>query len=508
MKKSAVFGICVTILAVPAAVADAPNVPDLGEVYTNPLGMTFIRIAAGRFQMGSNDGEWDERPVHEVAVSGPFYIMQEEVTGAQYSQFDPNSPGGWYATGISWYEAVAFAEWLSEQEGLPYRLATEAEWEYVCRAGTTTPYWSGDEPPDPEYNWPNPWGILNMHKSPLEWVLDWHGQYTYQSQANPLGPAHGIAKVVRGGGLGDDDPYYARSANRAGIAPGFGGGRHQIGFRLVISEMPATTAQPYAAPFVRECIKQSTAQVLQGPDPNVPYFNQRPMLPIPPDNSWGSAMEMAGLHPSFRSHNHSPGMEVCPNGDILLIIYTSCCEYEPQVSLMGSRLRFGNGTLHFFWGCPRLTGASPYPFQWMSSTDNGATWSEVKFPGFVGSIGDHSRQPINTALRIGDSIYVSSDGDGGESVLWTSDDNGQSWYDPGGRTHGRHTTFVLLNDGRILGMGGKNTDIGGYMPKSVSNNQGKTWASGITPFSTLGSNQRPCITRLSSGRLLFCTDFQ
>ncbi|MHC4620103.1 MAG: hypothetical protein ACYTEQ_20340 [Planctomycetota bacterium] len=111
---------------------------------------------------------------------------------------------------------------------------------------------------------------------------------------------------------------------------------------------------------------------------------------------------------------------------------------------------------------------------------------------------------------MGETIFVSSDGDGGESVLWKSDNNGQTWYDPVGRTFGRHTTFVLLENGDILGMGGKNTDYQGtgYMPKSISSDGAVSWQEDDTPFCMLGSNQRPCITRLASDRLLFCSDFQ
>jgi hypothetical protein len=218
-----------------------------------------------------------------------------------------------------------------------------------------------------------------------------------------------------------------------------------------------------------------------------------------------------------------------------MIIYTSYREYEPGVSLMATRLRFGadqwdmpdrlfdfaavndhcpllwtdGDTMNFFWGNPKLEGG--FPFQWTTSNDNGATWSEVKFPRFVGKIGPHSRQPINTILRDKNgAIYVSSDGSGGRSVLWASKDQGRTWYDTGGRTYGRHTTFVLLKDGSILGMGGKNTEYKGtgYMPKSISKDGGRTWEEMITPFPKQGSNQRPSVMRLQSGRLFFAGDFQ
>jgi hypothetical protein len=93
-------------------------------------------------------------------------------------------------------------------------------------------------------------------------------------------------------------------------------------------------------------------------------------------------------------------------------------------------------------------------------------------------------------------------------VLWVTKDNKKTWYDPGGRAFGRHTTCALLKDGRILGMGGKHTNIDGYMPKSISGDGGKTWEASKTPFCTLGSGQRPTVLRLQSGRLFFSGDFQ
>jgi len=312
--------------------------------------------------------------------------------------------------------------------------------------------------------------------------------------------------------------------------------------------MPMTRPLPYEAPLVQQCVKQDVTQVKKGPNPDSagrsatpkpgkPYFRKRYLLPTPPENVDREAIDAAGLHPSFRRHNHCPALEVCPNGDVLMIIYTSYSEYEPGVSLMATRLRFGtdqwdmpswmfdfvdlndhapllwndNGIIHFFWGNPRFRTGNAYPFQWTSSNDNGATWSQVKFPNFKGPIGCHSKQPINTALRdLEQTMYVASDGCGGRSVLWVSRDNGKTWYDPGGRTYGRHTTFVLLKDGSILGMGGKNTEYKetGYMPKSISRDGGRTWVEKITPFPKQGSNQRPSVMRLQSGRLFFAGDFQ
>jgi hypothetical protein len=301
--------------------------------------------------------------------------------------------------------------------------------------------------------------------------------------------------------------------------------------------MPTTRPLPYEPPFVQQFVKQDLTQVKKRPNPDKPYFRKRYLLPTPPENIDRDMIDAAGLHPSFRRHNHSPALEVCPNGDILMIIYTSYSEYEPGVSLMATRLRFGtdqwdmpsrmfdfvdlndhapllwndNGIIHLFWGNPRFRTGNAYPFQWTTSKDSGATWSEVRFPNFKGKIGCHSKQPTNTALRdLERTMYVSSDGCGGRSVLWASRDNGKTWYDPGGRTYGRHTTFVLLKDGSIFGMGGKNTEYKdtGYMPKSISRDGGRTWVEMGTTFPKQGSNQRPSVMRLQSGRLFFAGDFQ
>jgi hypothetical protein len=163
--------------------------------------------------------------------------------------------------------------------------------------------------------------------------------------------------------------------------------------------------------------------------------------------------------------------------------------------------------LYLFWGNPRMNSA--FPFQWITSTDNGAGLSEVQFPKFEGYVGPHSRQPINSALRDDQgAVFVSSDGEGGSSVLWQSKDDGKTWIDLLSRSAGRHTTYVRLKNGTILGMGGKNTNIDGFMPQVLSKDGGKSWEVSKTVFPALASNQRPTIIRLKSGRLFFATDLQ
>jgi hypothetical protein len=166
-----------------------------------------------------------------------------------------------------------------------------------------------------------------------------------------------------------------------------------------------------------------------------------------------------------------------------------------------------SGKLWLFFGSNKLD--SGFPFQWVTSDDHGATWSEVRFPIFTTPVGGHSAQPITSAFRDATGrIYVASDAIGPESVLWQSDDNAATWRDPGGRSGGRHTAFVLRRDGTILGMGGKSSNIEGFMPRSISRDAGQTYEVTKTPFAHLGSNQRPTCIRLASGRLFMAGDLQ
>ncbi|MFH1737655.1 MAG: SUMF1/EgtB/PvdO family nonheme iron enzyme, partial [bacterium] len=559
------FNLLVLALVVLPASAVLCFADESHEAYVNSIGLRMIPIQPGVFRMGTLNptpsdllgglellpgGDWDERPVRRVELTSGFYMSETEVTIEQFKLFRPDyelsdhfAP---YVCSVSLEDAAAFCEWLTEKERRPCRLPTEAEWEYACRAGTDTLFWSGDHPPEPDA--PNPWGLKNMHTPPMEWCSDWHGLYPDYDEVDPVGPQTGWARVARGGGIQDSESaYYRRSANRAGVSPICPvkhldqpeGQRidftHPIGFRVVQAPPPEAALRPVIAPFPQQCVKQDCDPAKHGPDPSRPYFKMRPLLPIPPENDQADDRLAAGLHPALLPHNHSPGMAVCSNGDVLACFFTassSTQEYKPNVCFILTRLRFGaeqwdmpdlfydfpdtaeqsaliwndQGTIYVFSGGIGLPGV---PFRWCTSGDHGATWSPLHLPVFRGAIGPHSPQPINSAFRgPDDAIYVASDGKGGESLLWASSDDGKTWFDTGGRTGGRHTTFVRLSDNRILGLGGKNTDIDGYMPQSISTDNGKTWEVSRTPFPALAYNQRPSVIRLESGRLFFVSDFQ
>jgi formylglycine-generating enzyme required for sulfatase activity len=219
-----------------------------------------VLIPAGEFMMGSPDGEGAgfERPQHEVSIDS-FYMGKHEVTFEQYDLFcektgrSKANDRGWGrgkrpVINVSWHDAVAFCDWLSELSGDWYRLPTEAEWEYACRAGTTTKYNFGDGARNlGQYAWfsgnagrrthpvgalkVNAWGLHDMHGNVWEYCSDWYDESYYGGapSSNPTGPANGQDRVRRGGSWGSD-PGQLRAATRnyssPDVAMGFTGFRY------------------------------------------------------------------------------------------------------------------------------------------------------------------------------------------------------------------------------------------------------------------------------------------
>jgi len=477
--------------------------------YTNSLGMRFIRIPPGTFTMGSgNDpyledngsNDYDEQPAHLVKISQPFYMLETKVADIHYQQ----AGLGGSAADVSWNDAAAFCEWLSNLEGKKYRLPTEAEWEYVCK---------------------NPQGVLDMSSG--EWVQDWHRTYINDGQVDPVGPNTGMLKVIR-----------SDSQDRGTLPPDANSswGLDPTAFRVVLETNSPDVRYVAPLPFTQAAVKQSTAPALEGPDPSIPYFTVRFALPIPPDNT-GTVGALTGVCQSVCRHNHSPGFEILPNGDALAVYFSAPHgENDDDVRFIWARLRYGSdqwdmpelfydfkhrndqsgllwtdgGTVYFFGG-GRISESDKIPFKICSSTDNGATW-QLKLPVISGGIGDYTPQPITNAFKApnGD-VYFAMDGSGTDSFLWRSTDNMVTWTDMGGRTNGRHSTIVPLDDsGTLLSLGGKNSYVGDYyMPQCTSTNWGQSWGNeSATVFSWLDGNQRPNVIRLADGTLAFCSDAQ
>ena len=199
--------------------------------------MEFVWIEPGRFQMGSDTGRKDEGPAHEVEISRGFWLGKYEVTQDQWKSVMDDEPWSGRARVesnpshpaviISWDEVQEFIGRLNAEAGEElYRLPTEAEWEYACRAGTQTRWSFGDdESLLTEHAWyhgnnyptegakavggklPNPWGLYDMHGNVWEWVQDWYDEeyYDRRERDDPQGPTSGLGRVIRGGHFGHID---------------------------------------------------------------------------------------------------------------------------------------------------------------------------------------------------------------------------------------------------------------------------------------------------------------
>ena len=298
-----VAGIAVTLAAGCDTQPPAQNI-ELGD----GMKLEMVWIPAGSFVMGDDEGGDDEIPVHNVTITKPFYLGKYEVTVAQFRRFveetnyttdaekgsgfrgsfgwdfdtkdfKVNEKYSWRNTGfaqsdthpvvnVSWNDALEFCKWLSRKDSKAYRLPTEAEWEYACRAGTTTRYYHGNAPEGLEkianvadaafevkfpgvkglihandgYAYtsplgsflPNRFGLYDMHGNVWEWCADWYDvEYYAKSPTNdPTGPATGEERAYRGGGW-FNCARGSRSASRSTGAP-----EHRslvLGFRVAVA---------------------------------------------------------------------------------------------------------------------------------------------------------------------------------------------------------------------------------------------------------------------------------
>ena len=543
------------------------------KTFVNSVGMKFVRIEPGSFLMGQKDGgDWDERPVHKVTITRSFWMAVTEVTNAQYEQLDPEHRRLRGKLGFSkqddeavvfvgWYDAVKFCEWLSKKEDKPYRLPTEAEWEYACRAGTTTAYHTGDSLPkefhkNARISWfpdparsrknaepvpltvgrtmPNSWGLFDMHGNVEEWCSDWYGLYEQGEQRNPVGRAGGDFKVTRGGSH-STKVSYLRSANRLATLPE--DKSWLIGFRMVLGRMPNTKPLPVPIPPLnRQRVSlRIPADLDKGPDMNKPYFKDPiEYVKIAP-NSNG---------PMYSEHNHDPALVDCPNGDLLAIWYS--CRDEPgrELAIMASRLRYGTEEWEpasVFWDAPDRNDHAPafwfngrdtiYHFNGLSaaatwgnlatvmriSTDSGATWSKARL---INPEHGLRHMPVESVFQTREGFIIlpcdAVTGGNGGTAVHISRDGGQTWIDPGagkpnpkfasGSTGawiaGIHAGVMQLKDGSLMAFG-RGNNINGRMPMSISQDMGRTWTYSTSEFPPLGSGQRLVIRRLHEGPILF-----
>lgn len=269
--------------------AKKPAATATPQTVVNSIGMRLVLIPAGEFQMGASESEVgsrvDERPVHRVRITRPFLLDSHEVTQEEYQKVMGINPSNFCSTGdgarkvkgidtrqfpveqVSWTDAVAFCEKLSalpeeQKAGRVYRLPTESEWQYACRAGTTTPFHYGTAlgAADANINGnfpyggaprskmlgrtakvgsykPNAFGLYDMHGNVSEMTGDWYARFYFAESPmdDPPGAEKGGDRVVLGGGWGTDAAR-CRSAFRRSNAPS--GKASYFGFR-VAADVPA-----------------------------------------------------------------------------------------------------------------------------------------------------------------------------------------------------------------------------------------------------------------------------
>ncbi|MBL7132592.1 MAG: formylglycine-generating enzyme family protein [Phycisphaerae bacterium] len=255
LAGSAAAALGSTILPELAAAKDkAKSKPKAPRTVTNSVGMTLVSVPPGEFIMGSarnEKGRHDDETAHTVRITRGFYIAATEVTQTQWQTvmgFNPCKTRGdkLPVHGVSWPQAVEFCKKLSAKERKGYRLPTEAQWEYACRAGTKGAFGGGD--PD-KMAWhmdnsgervrrvatrmPNAWGIYDMHGNAMEWTADWYGgPHDKKAATDPKGPKQGKGRVGRGGSWLHFGRA-CRSAARVGIRPTWA--PEHMGFRVAMA---------------------------------------------------------------------------------------------------------------------------------------------------------------------------------------------------------------------------------------------------------------------------------
>jgi formylglycine-generating enzyme required for sulfatase activity len=233
-----------------------------------PVPKDMVLIPGGTFTMGSSESDSDfldwEGPRHEVTLNA-FYMGKYTVTQKEYETIMGNNPSqsqvpAMPVESISWYNALEYCNARSKRERLKpvyaingdsvlwetgangYRLPTEAEWEYACRAGTNTRYNTGDtiSPAQARFHAetpveagsfpPNAWGLYDMHGNVYEWCWDRYGDYSAEPEINPLGPEFGSRRIIRGGSAASD-ARHLRSSERGRVEPGVR--NINLGFRVI-----------------------------------------------------------------------------------------------------------------------------------------------------------------------------------------------------------------------------------------------------------------------------------
>ena len=462
-------------------------------------------------------------PVPVMVDLPSFRMGATEITNAQYEAFDPahkalrgyegfSSADDEAVVMVSWDDATAYCEWLSRHTGRSFRLPTEAEWEYACRAGTTTTYNTGDTFPESQWKVqkntrfkepvslqvaqfePNAWGLYDMHGNVEEWCQDLvDGQY----------------RAVRGGSHNTPVEFLATDYRCASIPQDRS---VLLGFRVV--EGAPLPEEPASDTETRVLVSVSGTSVS-----GVPFFAEPiPYVIAPVD----------GITP-FYSHNHQPAVTWLPGGGLLAIWFSTDAEAGREMVVLQSTFDGEDWTpATLFCKVPgrnmtgsallTLDGGDILHFQ---GVGDAGEWKDLalamrRLPADGGWSPLRYIEPEHrvrhqviagpVVTRDGRILLCCDAGPDGEagSALHVSKDGGKTWEDTGSLIKGIHAGIVELKDGRLMAFGRGNA-MDGRMPCSISADGGYTWTYSATEFPPIGSGQRLVMKRLQEGPLMLCS---
>lgn len=462
-------------------------------------------------------------PVPVMVDLPSFRMGATEITNAQYEAFDPahkalrgyegfSSADDEAVVMVSWADATAYCEWLSRHTGRSFRLPTEAEWEYACRAGTTTTYNTGDTFPESQWKVqkntrfkesvslqvaqfePNAWGLYDMHGNVEEWCQDLvDGQY----------------RAVRGGSHNTPVEFLATDYRCASIPQDRS---VLLGFRVV--EGAPLPEEPASDTETRVLVSVSGTSVS-----GAPFFAEPiPYVIAPVD----------GITP-FYSHNHQPAVTWLPGGGLLAIWFSTDAEAGREMVVLQSTFDGEDWTpATLFCKVPgrnmtgsallTLDGGDILHFQ---GVGDAGEWKDLalamrRLPADGGWSPLRYIEPEHrvrhqviagpVVTRDGRILLCCDAGPDGEagSALHVSKDGGETWEDTGSLIKGIHAGIVELKDGRLMAFGRGNA-MDGRMPCSISADGGYTWTYSATEFPPIGSGQRLVMKRLQEGPLMLCS---
>jgi len=515
-----------------------PNVRTLqAQSSTNPVQMEMVKIKPGTFTMGADlSADYitaekgifiqDEFPARQVTITYSFEMSKYEITNAQYEKYDPDHAKlRGKAAGISegdneavvyvnWYDATGYCRWLSSHDAqYDYRLPTEAEWEYACRAGTRTPYndgvsgdiysmnplgplakkwrvitewfvtrgnraakniaWGSPEDVDLTVGQegPNAWGLYDMHGCVEEWTLDWYGPYVASDTVDPVGYINGSSKVVRGG---CHNVYIQtlRSANRS--SSNRTDKHFLLGFRVVRVPKGQTLPKPKLQQPVKRWAKDVSQKVYKWKsDSQTPYFKLVSLYDV--KSEYGTAALAAQFSIPLYTHNHSPAITWAQNGDVLLAWFSGESEKGQELTILALRgRRAASGEL--IWD----TKVSEFYKEADRNMHGSQLWNNAT------RLANGFKEPF-TLYHING---ISTDGKWSKLAMSfrTSIDNGATWTEPviikqnsdafhldSDRNQPQGNAFTM-SDGSLISFSDGSAIGGSGSSVNWSNDSGKSWS--------------------------------